>query len=212
MTSNAEHKEIPTLSGLVLAGGKSVRMGQDKGNINWHGKEQRYYMADLLEQYLLDVRISCRADQLDDMNVAYKVLPDETKFAGMGPYGGILTAFATKPDNAWLVVACDLPLVDDSTLQYLIANRDTDAIATTFESPMDGHPEPLITIWEPGSLPLLLKFAAEGFKCPRKLLRRHANQVKLLKAPDPYALMNANTPEDLATIQEIVQQRDVRGE
>ena len=47
------------IHGLVLAGGKSIRMGHDKSVINWHGKEQRYYIADLLEKFCdeLDVFI-----------------------------------------------------------------------------------------------------------------------------------------------------------
>jgi molybdopterin-guanine dinucleotide biosynthesis protein A len=87
--------------------GKSLRMGYDKSSIEWHGKEQRYYMADLLKQYCDEVFISCRADQQNEMDSHYKTLPDT--FVDLGPYGAILSAFREKPDAAWLVVACDLP-------------------------------------------------------------------------------------------------------
>ena len=61
-------KSVGTLNGLVLAGGKSLRMGYDKSSIEWHGKEQRYYMADLLKQYCDEVFISCRADQQNEVD------------------------------------------------------------------------------------------------------------------------------------------------
>ena len=63
---------VPLLNGLVLAGGKSVRMGYDKSSIQWHGKEQRYYMADLLKQICKDVFISCRKKQKDEIDINIK--------------------------------------------------------------------------------------------------------------------------------------------
>jgi len=48
----------PKLNGLVLAGGKSLRLGTDKGKINWHGNEQRYYIAELLQKFCDEVFIS----------------------------------------------------------------------------------------------------------------------------------------------------------
>ncbi|ALJ01141.1 molybdenum cofactor biosynthesis protein MoaC [Rufibacter tibetensis] len=188
----------PVLNGLVLAGGQSLRMGQDKGAIAWHGKEQRYYAADLLQSYCKEVFISCRAEQQPSLEENYQSLPDT--FTGLGPYGAILSAFREKPDAAWLVVACDLPLLDATTLQYLVENRATSALATTFESPHDGFPEPLITIWEPKSYPVLLSFLAQGYTCPRKVLRN--SDIHLLKPLNPDALLNVNTPEELAEVKQ----------
>jgi len=185
-------QNIPALNGLVLAGGKSIRMGFDKSTIEWHGKEQRDYMADILKNICADVFISCRADQQTEMP-NYKTIADT--FTGLGPYGAILSAFRENPDAAWLVVACDLPLMDKGTLQYLIDHRNVSAIATTFESPHDGLPEPLITIWEPKAYSILLNFLSQGYSCPRKALRN--NNVHIIKAAHPEKLMNVNTEEEL---------------
>ena len=196
-------KSVGTLNGLVLAGGKSLRMGYDKSSIEWHGKEQRYYMADLLKQYCDEIFISCRADQQNEVESHYKTLPDT--FVDLGPYGAILSAFREKPDAAWLVVACDLPLLDIETLQYLVAHRNPSAVATTFESPFDGLPEPLITIWEPKAYPVLLSFLSQGYTCPRKALRN--NDVHILKAENADALRNVNTPEELEKVKNILLQK-----
>ena len=196
-------KSVGTLNGLVLAGGKSLRMGYDKSSIAWHGKEQRYYMTDLLKQFCREVFISCRADQQNEVDSHYKTLPDT--FVDLGPYGAILSAFREKPDAAWLVVACDLPLLDIETLQYLVAHRNPSAVATTFESPFDGLPEPLITIWEPKSYPILLSFLSQGYTCPRKALRN--NDVHIIKAENADALRNVNTPEELEKVKNILLQK-----
>ncbi len=190
---NQMQQAKPVLNGLVLAGGKSERMGFDKGGVNWHGKEQRYHMADVLKPFCKDIFISCRADQLPEIDGQYLSLPDT--FTGLGPYGAILSAFREKPDSAWLVVACDLPLLTEKTLQHLTDNRCTSTIATAYQSSFDDFPEPLITIWEPKSYPLLLSFLSQGYSCPRKVLIN--SDITLLKAPNPDELTNVNTPEDL---------------
>ncbi|HZY40266.1 MAG TPA: NTP transferase domain-containing protein [Mucilaginibacter sp.] len=197
----------PVLNGLVLAGGKSERMGFDKGSVNWHGSAQRYHMADMLKNFCKDVFISCRADQKTDIQAPYAGLADT--FTGLGPYGGILSAFREGPDSAWLVVACDLPLLSKKTLDHLVQNRDVSTIATTFHSPVDEFPEPLITIWEPKSYPVLLSFLAQGYSCPRKVLIN--SDVNLLSAPYPEELTNVNTPEDLEKVKTILQSNVTAG-
>lgn len=190
MTSST-HKGLP-LYGLVLTGGKSVRMGTRKDLISWHGKQQRYHIADLLRTVCEHVYISCRADQLINTDPQYPMLPDT--FSGIGPAGGILTALEFRRNAAWLVVACDLPLVDDRTLEILVGSRDSEKIATAYLNPVDGLPEPLIAIWEPKSYGLLLEYLGKNVMCPRKMLI-HAD-TQLITAPDPNWLLNVNTPAD----------------
>jgi molybdopterin-guanine dinucleotide biosynthesis protein A len=195
--------KIPALNGLVLAGGKGKRLGRDKGLIKWQSKEQRYLIADILKAQCEEVFISCRADQRAEILENYRSLPDT--FLDLGPYGGILSALRAQPDRAWLVVACDLPLLDADTIQFLIANRNRRTIATTFKSPHDGLPEPLITIWEPESYPVLLSFLAKQYSCPRKVLLN--SETTVLQPPNPDALMNVNTPEDAEKAEAILRQR-----
>ncbi|SMO44091.1 molybdopterin-guanine dinucleotide biosynthesis protein A [Chryseobacterium rhizoplanae] len=196
----SKETDLPQLNGLVLAGGKSLRMGNPKDKINWHGKEQRYYAADLLAPFCENVFISCRQDQLEHFDTDYNALTDT--FLNMGPFGGILSALRAQRDKAWLVVACDLPLLDKNSLEFLIRSRDAEKAATTYESPFDGLPEPLITIWEPKSYPLLLNFLGLGNTCPRKVLMN--SDTLILKPNNPDALMNVNTPEEMTKAKEIL--------
>lgn len=193
----------PVLNGLVLAGGQSLRMGFDKGNVNWHGKPQRYHMADMLKPYCNEVFISCRPGQQTEIDDQYPSLEDT--FTGLGPFGAILSAFRERPDSAWLVIACDLPLMDEGTLRNLVAWRNSSSVATAYHSPVTDFPEPLIAIWEPKSYPVLLSFLAQGYSCPRKVLIN--TDIALLNAPKPEALTNVNTPEELERIKRVIHQK-----
>ena len=70
------------------------------------------------------------------------------------------------------------------------------------QSPFDGLPEPLITIWEPKAYPILLSFLSQGYTCPRKALRN--NDVHIIKAENADALINVNTLEELEKVKNIL--------
>jgi molybdopterin-guanine dinucleotide biosynthesis protein A len=190
----------PPLYGLVLAGGKSQRMGEDKGLINYHGIPQREHLRDLMSHYCQETFYSCRADQAEELTPA---LVDT--FEGLGPFGGILSAFRQNPDAAWLVAACDLPLLDDATFSQLVGYRNPSRLATAFNSPSTEFPEPLITIWEPRAYPVLLQFLAQGYSCPRKVLINA--DVELMDAETPQALSNVNTPEEKEEAMNIIKEK-----
>src|SRR5215203_1434026 len=98
MTSKDDLK--PILKGLVLVGGKSTRMGNDKGRMQWHGKEQRYFLADLLSCFCNEVYLSCREEQRGEIHKNNcKTIADA--YTNLGPYGAILSAFQKAPDVAW---------------------------------------------------------------------------------------------------------------
>jgi len=186
---------IPPLSGLVLAGGKSQRMGRDKGLIEYHGRPQREYLFDLLQPHCTSTYYSCRPGQEAD----FAGLPHLTdSFAGLGPYGAILSAFRQHPDHAWLVVAVDLPLLDNAALQQLTEGRNPSQLATAFHNPETAFPDPLITIWEPRAYPVLLDFLAQGYSCPRKVLIN--SSIEELQAENPAILTNVNSPEEMEEV------------
>lgn len=184
----------PPVYGLVLAGGKSQRMGQDKGLIDYHGMPQRDWVAEQLNDVCEEVFFSVRPDQenLPDG----QLLPDT--FTGLGPFGAILSAFREHPQAAWLVVACDMPLLDKEGLQFLLQARNPSQLATAFHNPATGWPDPLLTIWEPRAYPTLLQFLTQGYSCPRKVLIN--SDVKVVEAPKADILRNANSPEEREVI------------
>jgi molybdopterin-guanine dinucleotide biosynthesis protein A len=167
-------------------------MGEDKGVINYHGKPQREYIYDLLGQFCEQTFLSCRPGQQGEMPAGLELLLDS--FLELGPFGAILSAFRQHPEAAWLVVACDLPLLDGNALKELIGQRSPSHVATAFHNPETNFPEPLITLWEPRAYPVLLQFLAQGFSCPRKVLIN--TDVAVIHPNRPEVLHNVNTPEE----------------
>lgn len=184
------------LYGLVLAGGRSTRMSRDKATLLYDGKPQIARCSELLEGRCDNVFLSIRPDQMDDE--ARSARPQiQDRFLDIGPMGGILSAQQTYPDAAWLVMACDLPLVDEHTVDRLIAQRNPYKVATAYVGAGDGLPEPLCAIYEPKSRFRMFEFLANGYTCPRKVLMN--SYVNLLALEDSRAMENVNTPEEYQT-------------
>ncbi|MDL5048004.1 NTP transferase domain-containing protein [Oscillatoria amoena NRMC-F 0135] len=107
------------LNGLILAGGRSSRLGFDKNSLQFHGKPQPEYLAEILKPFCKQVFISSRIE-LNELVIP--VLTDY--FTIEGPLNGLLTAFRHKPDTAWLTVPVDMPNVDTRLIKVLIEGRN----------------------------------------------------------------------------------------
>ncbi len=182
-----QQKTAP-VQGLVLAGGKSVRMGTDKGLLNYYGKSQRDYAIELLEKLNLKTFLSIRKEQ----NITDKSTVEDV-FLGLGPFGAICSAFQSNPNTAWLVLATDLPYVDENIIKLLLEKRNPAKIATAIKGKNKQFPEPLITIWEPKAYPVLLNYLTLGISCPRKVLIN--NDVEIVEIEDDF-IINVNTPKE----------------
>lgn len=181
------------LFGLVLAGGASTRMQRDKAALEYHGQSQLHWTFHLLSHVCAATFVSVRPDQREEPTRAG--LPQIVdRLPGIGPLAGITAALQAHPKAAWLVVACDLPFLNESTLRYLVEHRDTHKLATSFRSSHNGLPEPLCAIWEPVAREPVLAFVAAGKQCPRKFLINA--DALLLDLPEARALDNVNTAEE----------------
>ncbi|MFC4097985.1 NTP transferase domain-containing protein [Euzebyella saccharophila] len=183
----------PKLYGLVLAGGKSTRMGKDKGLIHYHGMPQREYVYHLLDRVCEETFMSVRPEQSKEIASDFQLIEDTDEYKG--PFNGLLSAHKKYPEAAWLVLACDLPLIDLKSLQELIAARDPNVFATSFAHEENPLPEPICAIWEPVALEKAKQYLDEGNgSCPRKFLIN--SEVKLVFPQDSNVLMNANSEEE----------------
>ena len=196
---NYYSKSLPVIKGLVLAGGQSLRMGQDKSTLEYHGLPQIEYVSHLFEQLEVSPYISYRTDQ-GEKNNGENIIRDT--FEGLGPFGAILSAFREDPNSAWISIACDQPLLKAKHLKMLIEQRDPSKFATCFHNPETGFPEPLITLWEPKAYARLLSFLAMGYSCPRKVLIN--SDVKEIHLDDTNFMKNANTQEERQALMQIL--------
>lgn len=180
------------INGLILSGGQSSRMGQDKGLIAYHGKPQREHLTELLRKFCNNVFVSCKRAS----GVPEDLHPLYDRFELDSPLNGILSAFQHDPTGAWLTVPIDMPLVDEAVLHYLVVHRDPRKLATCFYDSDGKNPEPLLAIWESAAAAPLQEFHRKGNISPRKFLQEH--DVNLLTPPVPGLHRNINTPEELA--------------
>jgi len=179
--------------GLVLAGGRSTRMHRDKAALRYHGRTQLEWAMELIEPHVERAFVSVRAEQRDDpMRARFEQIVDTQE--SLGPIAGIVAAQARYPQVTWLVLACDLPFLDGSTLEHLLKARAAHRQATAYRSSHDGLPEPLCALYEPSSREALIAYIAAGKTCPRQFLV--GSDVELLQQPRPSSLDNINTPEE----------------
>jgi molybdopterin-guanine dinucleotide biosynthesis protein A len=168
------------LYGLVLAGGRSRRMGVDKSGLAYHGVPQWRYALDLLKIHCESVFLSARADQRfpDEVDVLVDAVPDR------GPAEGLRAAFRRRPDVAWLVMSCDAPDCDADALAELVRHREREAVFYA------GEPFP--SLWEPS---LTARFGPE-VESPRAFLQK-ADSVAL-SPRHPRWVTSVNTPRERA--------------
>lgn len=173
-------------------------MGQDKARLLRGGRSQLAYVVELLEPMCDRVFVSTRAEQQDEAERSkFDQIVD--RYQDLGPVAGILSAMDEYPQVDWLVLACDLPNIDASTIANLLEHRSPEQPFSAYTSSHDGLPEPLCAIYTAASADIVRGFVTAGVNCPRKILIR--SDTLLLEQPDPRALDNVNTPDDLAASQ-----------
>jgi len=179
------------LFGLLLVGGKSSRMGTNKSELIFReGMTQRERGIKLLESVCDQTYTSvAEGDSEND-------IPDA--FGEIGPLGAIASAQQKYPKATWLILACDLPMLEQAHLQTLVDTHSHDSDATYFSSATDGLPEPLCTIWSPSSSKAVTAAIESGKHCPRSVIGHLNGQA--LPSPGLWPLANTNTEADAVEI------------
>lgn len=185
-------RKVPPLSGLVLAGGFSRRMGREKWALTYGGERQIERAIALLRPLVAEVRVSCRPEQRAELAPLGATLVEDAVDAE-GPIAGIASALLAEPGRAWLVLACDLPLLDAATLRSLVEGRDPQRPATACVGPA-GAPEPLCAIYEPAIRSALLSAIRAGRHSPLRVLTEAG--AALVEPADLEPLTNVNEPHE----------------
>ncbi len=204
-----EYMNQSLISALILSGGLSSRMGEEKRLINYHGKTQEQYLFELLSDCLSEVYVSINQNQTTDLPHI-----QDLDLLIKSPLVGIVSAFNHNPNVAWLVVACDMPFVNKKTIEFLLNHRNPAKYATAFENPeipkiktplsmgeglgVRHFPEPLLTIYEPKIFPVLQEAINHEKKSPMKILQNL--DLQLLKDFDYQWVKNVNTLEEKASL------------
>jgi molybdopterin-guanine dinucleotide biosynthesis protein A len=185
------------LSGFVLAGGKSTRMGQDKAAITLNGLTLLQHALAALREVCRDVAILGKHELYGNLGPVY-----EDIFPGCGPLGGIHAALSNSQTQFNLIIAVDTPFLAPEFLSYLAERAiDSDAIVTTPK--IEDYTQPLFTVYSLDFLPIAEQSLRSGnykivplFPEGRTLVIQEAELRQFAFAADMFE--NLNTPEDLA--------------
>jgi molybdopterin-guanine dinucleotide biosynthesis protein A len=148
------------LTGLILAGGKSSRMGKDKALIDDNGEPHVFHLAKLLEPCCTKILISRNKDQKILPENNYEIIFDDESSENQGPLTGLISAIEKYPDENFLVMYCDLYSINENTIEKLVNGRDKEKYATCFL--INDFPEPSFAIIENKSNPILLNKYKSG--------------------------------------------------
>jgi molybdopterin-guanine dinucleotide biosynthesis protein A len=175
------------LFGLVLIGGKSARMGTDKSLIVYHNDPQYLHVYKLLSKYCSKVFVSCNKEQYENLNKELPCILDELN--DEGPLTGIKTAF-TSFTTSWLVAPCDMPFIDDKSIEGLIHNRASGYEAVCYKN-KSGFINPLFGVWEISCSKLLKSYSGDS---PRSFFETLNLKTILL---DEKRSLNVNSKDEL---------------
>lgn len=190
---------MSSLVGVVLAGGRSRRMGKDKSSIEVAGQTMLQMAHDKLKSICSEVVVSGMA-KLEGV----KSIGDED--FGSGPATGIYSTlrYANTPV---FVLACDMPFVSKSLLQYLLVEHKEDVAATI---PIhDGKIQPLCGIYHPRCLSTLTASLAAGELRITDIAQKIGARFVQINSdvPDysPHLFLNMNTPADVEIVLQLLQ-------
>lgn len=192
------------LTGLVVCGGLSSRMQEDKSLLDYHGVSQREYMFSLLSEFCDDVFLSLNKDQSGNYTGNMPVITDEEEYSGSGPICSLLSFRKKYPGENVLCVGCDYPFVNAELLNFLIDRRESPAACFIHD---DSNPEPLITIYETSMLKIIeIHFTKGNFSLSRILKEEGA---VLIQPPSQKLIENVNTPDEYFLAKEYLKYKNI---
>lgn len=173
--------------GVVLAGGRSTRLGQDKVRLRLpgDGRDMLARTADLLAACTDGVVISCRAPDAGEETLALpgiRSIPDAEP--GLGPLGGVWSALRELRQPI-LVLSCDLPFMDMPTLRRLIDARGA------------RPPEALVSIYEPACLPFFEEARARNLRQLNLVIPEKLQSRVVYTRAEALPFFNINFPGEL---------------
>ncbi|MCX6297318.1 MAG: molybdenum cofactor guanylyltransferase [Bacteroidetes bacterium] len=176
------------ITGIVLAGGKSSRMGTDKGVVEINGKKIIQYVIDVLKEVSDEILIIANNNNYNDLG--FKVYKDIVK--EHGPLGGIYTWLYHSLNELNVVVSCDTPLITKEVLLSLIENIDDNEIIVSREN---GNIHPLCAVYKKQSVFKIKKQLDNGHLKLQEVVTMF--KTRFLDFDNEAIFSNLNTKEDV---------------
>lgn len=190
------------VTGIILAGGKSSRMGTEKGLQKLCGKPLITYAAEALSGICSEILISSSYEAYHSFG--FKVVPDV--FPGIGPMGGIYSALKQSRTEKNLVLSCDLPFVTIALMSYILKNSEGYQVTVPWQGSQ--HFEPLCGFYNRAVLKKVRNYIEKGnYKLPDLFEEINMNKLIIDNKLDFFQetlFMNVNSKHDLAEAEHLM--------
>lgn len=183
-------------TGIILAGGKSSRMGKDKGLIEFNGKKLIEYPLNLLSLFCNEMIISSNNEAY--LQFGYPVIADEIEDSG--PAAGLAAALKASSNEWNLVLSCDVPFVNEESIQYLISCAGNGVGTIPVHN---GYVEPLVALYHKSFYHTLESCITGGNLQMRRIVDHPGTffvDFTSLLRENPKIFDNLNSPGDLTII------------
>ena len=146
-----------SVSAVILAGGKNTRMGgKDKSLLTLNGTTFIETIRNKLENHLSEIFVVSEENVvLREMN--FSVFPD--LIVDKGPLGGLYTALSVSEASKVLLIACDMPLLNEVLVENFIDSVSDEDVLIPLK---DSKPEPLFAIYDRNCLPVIIDNIENG--------------------------------------------------
>lgn len=185
---------IKSIEIYVLAGGKSSRMGQDKGMILFQNKPMISHILEEVKKFELPLKI---ITNIDAYNVfGYEVLKDI--IPEKGPMGGIYTAIQHSKSDAVLILSCDTPFLTFEVINHLLSVAGNEGITV---AQTENQLHPLCAVYKVSLKNELKKRIATGQLKMQEFIASVQSKVVNMDCfieQKSNVFANMNTPMDLA--------------
>jgi molybdopterin-guanine dinucleotide biosynthesis protein A len=212
--SNVSSGQISGVTGIVLAGGKSSRLGREKA-LERVGKQRliEKVVSSLspISQEVFVVTRQEQFDKIDSIHLKARTLVD--LYPGKAAFGGIYTGLASANNLYGLVVSCDMPFLNSALLRYLVE------LASGFDvviPKVNDKLEPLHAVYSKNCLAIIKQLLDKGILQVLQLLdfvkTRYVCENEVDKYdPEHLSFFNINTRNDLLKAEQIMERYDRKG-
>ncbi len=201
-------RKIDHISGVLLAGGKSRRMGQDKRNLMISGKSLFNHVLHVLESVFSEIIIVVDTISPVVAEINHRVVTD--LIPEKGSAGGLYTGLTYSSHRQVFAVACDMPFLNPAVIKGICDRSDsTDVTMVKLSNGL----HPMHSVYSKQCIPVLRRMIEDGqLRIQDLLLQKNLKTTVLgqevVQEIDPQfqSFLNVNTPADLEIAERVIRQ------
>ena len=210
---NSTRHNIPNVTGVLLAGGKSRRMGLDKRFLKLGGETLLRRALSVYERLFTEILVVVAEPIPELSDIGHQIVTD--LIPNCATLGGLYTGLSLAHSPRIFAAACDMPFLNPAVIEHLLECCDDDVVMPKLATGL----QPMHSVYSKACLPYFQRMMAMNNLSIQAVLENHELQIRLvpeevLRTFDAQLLsfLNLNTPEDAELARTLVQQGARQGE